>query len=165
VTASNTSKESGTFWALLPVGLLSACVLGLGTMGVIASRDASFSLERDYYEQAVHWDRQQAQWGENARLGYRLELVSAEPTELVVRVRTADGQELRGASVRAEAFANDRAASIHQLEFRQAPDGTYRTQLAEARPGLWEFRFRVERASRRFTEVVRTDLRTPRLER
>jgi len=158
VTASSASKGSGTFWALLPVGLLSACVLGLGTMGVIASRDASFSLERDYYEQAVHWDRQQAQWGENARLGYRLELVSADPAELVVRVRTTDGLALRGASVRAEAFANDRAASIRQLEFSEAPDGSYRAQLAAARPGLWEFRFRVERASGRFTQVVRTDL-------
>lgn len=158
MSAAPAGKGSGRVWALLPVGLLAACLLGLGTMGVIAARDPSFSLERDYYERAVHWEREQAQWTENARLGYRLELESADPAELVVRVRDAEGLVLRGASVHAEAFANARAASVRELEFSEAADGTYRAKLGAARPGLWEFRFRVQRASERFTHVVRTDL-------
>jgi hypothetical protein len=60
--------------------------------------------------------------------------------------------------VRAEAFANARAANVKKLEFSEAADGTYRARLDSPRPGLWEFRFRVEHAQQHFTDVVRADV-------
>jgi hypothetical protein len=149
---------SGAFWAFLPVLLLAASVCGVGTMATIASRDPSFSLERDYYDRAVHWDREQAQAAQNRRLDYRLSLrVSAAP-ELVVSLANRTGDALRGASVRAEAFANARAANPVQLAFSEGADGNYRTRLDAPRAGLWEFRFRVDAEGEHFTQVVRVDL-------
>ena len=48
-------------------------------------------------------------------------------------------------------------ARVMEIVERDA-SGAYRARLGAARPGLWEFRFRVERASERFTEVVRGEV-------
>jgi hypothetical protein len=127
-------------------------------MAVIAARDPGFSLERDYYTRAVHWDEQQAQNQQNQRLGYRLSPVSTGPSALSVRLVDRNGEPVRGAVVRAEAFANARAANIRKLAFSEGAAGIYRVELGSARPGLWEFRFRVEHAGRVFTEVSRLDI-------
>ena len=150
-------RSRGLFWALVPVGLLAASLCGVGSMAVIASGDPSFSLEHDYYGRAVHWEQEQAQIRENQRLGYRLKL-EFERAALVVHLRDRDGEPVRGASVRAEAFANARAANIRQLVFSERGDGTYHAAFGSARPGLWEFRFRVENAALTFTNVVRADI-------
>lgn len=157
-TAVTEPRSRGLFWALVPVGLLVASVLGVGSMAVIAARDPGFSLERDYYSRAVHWDREQAQRQENRRLGYQLTLESSDPAALVARLHDRNGEELRGATVSAEAFANARAGNIRKLAFTEGADGTYRAQLDSPRPGLWEFRFRVEHAALHFTDVVRADV-------
>lgn len=151
----------GTFWMLVPVGLLAASVVGVGSIAAVAARDPGFALEQNYYDRAVHWDRQQAEWAENARLGYRLSLavVPAEDgVELVLHVVDRAGAALHGAKVGAEAFANARSAARRPLAFAEAPDGSYRASLPGARPGLWELRFVVAHGGDRYTEVVRTDV-------
>jgi hypothetical protein len=157
-SARSEPRSRGLFWALLPVLLLTLALAGLGTMAAIATRDPGFSLERDYYQRAVHWDREQAQLRENQRLGYRLTLDSVDGGDIVVRLRDSSGRDIKGASIHAEAFANARAANVRELAFSEDASGAYRGRLDSARPGLWEFRFRVERAKERFTEVVRGDV-------
>lgn len=158
MSTASAGAGGGTFWALVPVALLAASLAGVGTMAFIASRDPGFSLERDYYDKAVHWEREQAQAQQNERLGYRLTLRAEDPSALEVGLSERSGAALRGASVRAEAFANARAGNVQSLVFVEGPNGTYRAQLGSPRAGLWEFRFRVESAGERFTEVVRTDV-------
>jgi nitrogen fixation protein FixH len=109
----------------------------------------------------VHWDHQQAEWAENARLGYRLVLDIApveHGAELVLHVVDRTGAELHGASVRVEAFANARSAERRTLELVEASDGTYRADIADPRPGLWEFRCAVSHGGERYTEVLRKDV-------
>lgn len=160
MNAVSARPEKGTLWAFLPVVLLAASLSGVGAMATIASRDPSFSLERDYYDRAVHWDREQAQAERNRRLDYRISLRTLAAPELEVTLTDRKGEALRGASVRAEAFANARAANITQLAFSEASDGHYRARLDAPRAGLWEFRFRVDAQGQRFTQVVRADLPT-----
>ncbi len=156
------AKSRGLFWALLPVGLLGASLAGLLTMATIASRDPGFAIEKGYYERAVHWDRQQAEWAENERLGYSLQLDIAETAgggrDVVVNVEDRAGAPLRGARVSVEAFANARAAERRTLSLREQADGSYRAALGRARGGLWEFRCEVLRDHERFTHVTRVDL-------
>jgi len=148
-----------TPWAYVPAGLLGLGLIGLGSLAWIASRDPSFALEPNYYEKAVHWDRQRAQWAENARLGYELELLPAGEDEmLTVRLSAADGTPLGNAEVRAEAFFNARASEVRRLTWTERAPGTYQAKLAGARAGLWEFRFSVRRGGERFTRLVRADL-------
>ncbi|HWA74016.1 MAG TPA: FixH family protein [Polyangiaceae bacterium] len=158
MTQVSARAGSGAFWAFLPVLLLAASLAGVGTMATIAARDPSFSLERDYYDRAVHWDREQAQAAENQRLGYQLSLRVSGPGEVEVSLADRQGGELRGAVLRAEAFSNARAANVQKLSFLEAADGTYRARIDAPRPGLWEFRFRVETQGQHFTQVVRADL-------
>ncbi len=145
----------------VPVGLLVATVAGLGTMASIAARDPGFSLETNYYDRAVHWDREQAQWTENARLGLKVALAferGPRGTEVVARVVDRTGAPVRGAVVRAEAFANARAGERRFLELGEQADGSYRAPLPAARAGLWEVRFSVEQAGGRFTHTARADV-------
>jgi hypothetical protein len=155
------SSGRGLFWAFAPAALLAASLAGVGTMCVIATRDPGFALEHDYYERAVRWDGEQAQWAENERLGYDVELTSAPVpggVELVARVRNRQNAPVRGALVRAEAFANARSAERRSLVLGERADGSYATTLSKPRPGLWEVRLRVERDGERYTATVRTDL-------
>ncbi len=160
-TIPSTSAGHPTFWMLVPVVLLGASVLGVGSIASVAARDPGFALEKNYYERAVHWDQQQAEWAENARLGYRLELgvVPVEHgAELVLQVVDRTGAALHGASVRVEAFANARSAERQTLELAEALDGTYRASIGDPRPGLWEFRCAVSQGGDRYTEVLRRDV-------
>jgi nitrogen fixation protein FixH len=155
------SGKRGLFWAFLPVALLTASVVGVGSAASIAMRDPGFALEKNYYDRAVHWDGEQAQAANNARLGYHLALAVAPAgaaSELVVRLTDRGGAPLSAAVVQAEAFANARSADRRALSFTAAPDGTYRALLVNARPGLWEFRFDVHALGEHFTELVRTDV-------
>ena len=151
----------GLFWAFVPVALLLASLVGVGTMCSIATRDPGFALEKNYYERAVRWDSEQAQWAENARLGYQLAVTSTTApggVELVARILDRQGLPLRGQSVRAEAFANARSGERQNLVLEERPDGTYAARLEKPRPGLWELRVRAERDGERFTTTVRIEL-------
>ena len=155
------SKGHGTFWMLVPVGLLAASVIGVGSLAAVAAGDPSFALEQNYYERAVHWDRQQAESAENKRLGYHLTLTLApSPTgaELALHVADRAGVALHGANVAIEAFANARSGDRRRLTLAEAPDGSYRAELRDARPGLWELRCVVSHAGERYSEILRADV-------
>lgn len=162
IVASTSTHASGPrYWAFVPVVLLVASVAGVSSMATIAARDPGFSLEKDYYQQAIHWDGQQAQWAENERLGYRLglELAPANGSlEVVLRVTNRAGEPLTDARVSVEAFASARAGVRRTLELTRAADGTYRTALDRARPGLWEFRVLVADGNGRYAETLRADV-------
>jgi nitrogen fixation protein FixH len=158
---SPVSRGHGTFWMLVPVALLAASVLGVGSLAAVAARDPGFALEQNSYERAVRWDRQQADWAENARLGYHLTLTlmpRATGAELALRASDHAGVALHAASVTIEAFANARSAARRRLTLVEAPDGSYRAELADARPGLWELRCVVSHGGERYSEVFRVDV-------
>ena len=154
-------KSNGRLWALFPVALLGSSLIGLGTMASIATRDLSFALERDYYQRAVRFDEEQAQQSENQRLAYELTLDvggSGDEAVIVATLTTKQGAPLPNATLRADAFANARAGDVRELAFRRVADGSYRSELAHATPGLWEFRCAVTNGNERFTTVVRRDV-------
>jgi hypothetical protein len=155
------ARRSGLLWAMVPVVLLGAGVSGLGVLASLAAHDPSFALEHDYYQKAVHWDRQQAEWAENARLGYGVAVelgAGSGGIELVVRVTDRTGVPLRGARVEVEAFANARAADRRTLRLVEGEDGRYHAPLGTPRAGLWELRFAVAQSSDRFTHVTRVEV-------
>ena len=154
-------RSRGLFWAALPALLLGASLLGVGTMVSIAVRDPSFALERNYYERAVHWDRQREQEETNARLGYGLTLALEQGRDGVeLDLSLADGARvpLSGAQVKVEAFANARAGERRFLTLVPTADGRYRASVGHARAGLWEFRFDVQAGGEHFTRTLRKDV-------
>lgn len=163
--ASETSVASprrAKFWALVPVALLLAMLIGWGIMVGLALDDPGFAVERDYYQKALNWDRRQAQVEQNQKLGWQLDLRAEDSgpdlTWLTASLRDATGAALRGALVRAEAFPVARSAHVTALKFEAARPGEYQATLSNPRPGLWEVRMSARDAGRTFTQTLRLDL-------
>ena len=151
----------GFAWAWVPVVILGAMFAGWGVMLSFALDDPGFGIEPDYYAKAVHFDEHQAQARESHRLGWVLDVQpqpDARGALISVVLRDRNQQPMPGAAVRATAFHNARSNQIRELEFRDEGDGRYSQRLAPFRPGLWEFRFEVQRRSERFLEVKRLSL-------
>jgi len=156
-------KSKGWYWPLVIVGLLvGGAGANIGLM-LVATGDASFAVEPDYYRKALDWDRSMAQEARNAELGWsvstRLERAGG-PAEarLVARVTDRAGVPLRGARVAVEAFASARASQIVSATLDPEGDGVYATGLPAGRPGLWELRVRVTRGAEVFTRTISQDL-------
>lgn len=162
--ADGATRRKALFWAMVPVGLLTAMLIGWAVMITIAVRDPGFSLEPDYYRKALGWDAQQAQRAENARLGWRVELAqigSAQPgvpAAFEIRARDAAGAPIAGAHASIECFYNARAALRLSTDLHDAGDGVYRVTLPIRHAGLWEFRLTLRRGTATFTDVVRRDV-------
>ena len=156
------SKKS--YWAWVPVGLLVASTLGVGSLAVIAVRDPNFALEPNYYDKALHWDRAQEQAADNRRLAYRIELVPGIAVDasgnatLRVRVADASGRAANDATVRAIAFANAFAGERSTLELQRTESGLYSAPLVARHLGLWEFRVIVTQGADHVTSTLRGDL-------
>jgi len=152
----------GKLWAFVPVALLVATVTGWGLMISLALDDPGFGVEPDYYDKAVNFDAGRALEQESRRLGWSLSLELGSPrqgkTDVAIRLADRTGAPLRGATVTAIAFANARSSQIHELVLSPRGQGRYTASLPSSRTGLWEFRFRVDRGSNRYLEVVRADV-------
>lgn len=163
-----TARLSDNRWAFVPVGLLAAMLLGLGSMAVIATNDPGFALERDYYAKAVRWDQKRAQDDTDARLGYRLDVAATggldarANSEITLRLLDAVGAPLRGAQLRAEAFAVARSNDVRTLRFDEVAPGLYRAELSRARAGIWELRCSADRQGEHFTHTLRLELQVAR---
>lgn len=161
--AKGTTKKSGLFWMLVPVGLLVTSVSGWLVMVSIAVDDPGFAVEPDYYKKAANYDSVIEQRAENSRLSYAVELVSFVPkgegsAQLVVSARGSDGAPLKEALVTADAFPVARSFDIQALTLRQGEAGVFQSNLERPRPGLWEVRVRVEVDGKVFTRTLRPEL-------
>lgn len=160
-TATNTGHSR---WALMPVALLLASTLGVGSLALIAMHDPNFAIEPDYYKKALHWDQTQAQAAENKRLGYhvaaepRVVLDAANQAALFFTLTDANGKPVSGATVHADAFANAFSSEINSLTLEERAPGVYAMTITARHVGLWEFRLVVQNGSDRFTTAVRRDL-------
>ncbi len=162
---SVTEEKAGkSWWMWVPVGLLLASTVGVGSLAMIAIRDPNFALESDYYDKALHWDRTQAQAADNRRLGYRVEVASRITADaqgnatLSVRIVDASGSAASGAIVRGTAFANAFASEVRTLDLQPAGPGIYSTPLNAQHFGLWEFRLVVKSGSDQVTSTLRSDV-------
>jgi len=158
-------NESGSsWWMWVPVGLLVASTVGVGSLALIAVRDPNFALESNYYEKALHWDRTQGQAADNQRLAYRVEVaprINADAhgnATISVRIVDAGGRAAEGATVRGTAFANAFARDVTSLDLKPAGRGTYSATLNAKHLGLWEFRLIVQSGRDRITSTLRSDV-------
>jgi hypothetical protein len=158
---SNSSPPS--LWAWVPVGLLSAMFLGLGTLTYIAVSDPHFALEPDYYDKAVHWDRAQALARESASTGLKVtvdRLIRSSDGSVALRLRLVDrdARPVVGASVAVEAFPNAFANRVERLALSEVAPGVYVGRLPRAVLGVWELRLTATSGTLRFRQVVRQDV-------
>ncbi len=149
------------------------CILALGVganvvLLVVANSDPSFAVEEDYYQKGLDWDEKRAQDARNDALGWRVDLAAvaapgdATPVlELTVALRDPGGVAVEDAGLTIEAFPLARSATVDRAAFRGVGDGLYRASLPFRRPGLWEFRIRIERGDDVFTWTDQRDVEGP----
>ena len=147
--------KPGTIWPIVIAGALGLHVIGSLVMVYFATSNESYAVEPDYYQKALHWDDKRAQDRVNVKLGWRLEFavepapVGQDPT-LSVKLTSADGEPVTGATVAVETFANARRGDILTATLRSSDSG-YETTMPMRRDGLWEFRFTVTKGDNLFT--------------
>jgi nitrogen fixation protein FixH len=156
------------FW---PAAIGFILALGVGAnvvLLVVANSDPSFAVEEDYYQKGLDWDQKRAQDARNEALGWHIDLAAvaavgdATPAlELTVALRDPDRAAVDDAAVTIEAFPLARSATVDRAAFRGVGDGLYRASLPFRRPGLWEFRIRVERGDDVFTWSEQRDVEGP----
>jgi nitrogen fixation protein FixH len=136
-------------------------------MVVIAVRDPSFAVEKDYYKKGVEWDLQRRIAKESEALGWKADLsLKAEmPNQPLHQIRLAllDAQKkpIDGASIAIQAFHNANAAKRLTLTLKKAVDGRYEAALMANRPGLWIFRIEAQKDGKRFFQEQRQMLLLP----
>lgn len=153
-------------WPLAVVALLVGGAGANVALLVVATSDASFSVERDYYQKALAWDETMAQEARNADLGWSLAAsldapAGREGARLSVRVTDRDGAAVAGAAVLVEALHNARASEVLTAPLVPAAPGGYTATLPLRRPGIWELRFRITRGPAVFTGTITRELEAP----
>jgi len=157
-------KRRSLPWALVPVALLLASALGMGSMAFVAVHDPHFATEPDYYQKAVRWDQSQTQAATNQRLGYAVELPAvvrfdARGQAMVeLSIRDRFGQPMTGVSLTANAFANAYSGKVVRLGFEEQAPGRYRARLTASHAGQWVFEVVGTSGGERFTAELRADL-------
>jgi len=139
-------------------------LVGLGTLAYIAVDDPHFSLEPNYYDKAVHWDRARAQAQDSVATGFRaafagpLEASLDGRVELRLAVMDRQDRPVLGATVALEAFPNAYATRVERITLKETAPGVYAGALSRATLGLWELRLDVTQGSLRFHDVLRLDI-------
>ena len=163
-TASPAARTASRGW-IWPVAIVALLVGSAGAnigFMLIASRDASFAVEPDYYKKAVAWDRAMQQERANVALGWTaaaaLERTGRSQARLAVRLLDRTGAPVDGASVEVETFASARARDRLSARLAAAGDGRYAAALPAGHTGLWEIRLRAARGGDVFTQTVTAEL-------
>ena len=151
-------------WLGFIVVLLVGQVLLMLVLVYLATSDASFAIEPDYYQKGLHWDAVAAQARQNARLGWsvRIELGPDENVRgeraLICRLADREGQPLDEATVAVVAFSHARGSERTAVTLPWAGSGRYEAPVRFAREGLWEFRLAIQRGTDTFTYVEQRDV-------
>ena len=153
-------RRSRVFWISVVFALLGGQIVLISTMAYVAASDNSFSIEPDYYQKGLHWDRTAAQLHKNAELGWSLKLEvgdqasAAGERQFTCRLTDKARQPLAGATIDLVAFSH--ARGNERLLFTLTPRGAgeYETKMRFSRFGVWEFRFVVHRGPETFTQTV-----------
>ena len=148
-------------WPLLVMALLGGHVAILVAVVVVATRDPSFAVTPNYYENAVNWDRSQAQKRASAKLGWKLEIVAADEADAKGRravtfaLTDPTGAAIGNATLTVTCFHHARATEPTRLNMMTAADGRAIQLLPIRHAGFWDFQCNaVAPDGRMFTATV-----------
>ena len=152
--------KKGSLWPWVIGAALAVHVVTSLVVVAIATSDASYGVEEDYYQKAVNWDQKKAQDRINEDLGWTLDFEVAPPEKpgeqptLEVRLSNASGDPLTGAAVALETFHKARSDEIIRIALDGSEEpGFYTAPPAMRRNGLWELRFTVDHDGNHFTHT------------
>lgn len=142
----------GWGWPVIVVGLL-ALNIGVCAVTVVYAMSSTPSVEPGYYEKALSWDEQKAEFADPQALGW---VVDAALTGgmIDISIHDAHGGPVVATAARGVCFHHAHADERIELEFIRVGDGRFMAQAGLARPGLWEVRVEIMTEETK-TRVVR----------
>ncbi len=149
--------KDGKWFPYLLVTILVASVGGNIYMVMIATDDPGFAVEENYYQQAVEWDRLQAERAASDALGWNV-VVDARHEELRIQLTDRLGRPIEEADVDVEAFANARARHRIRGRMVEMGRGVYVLERSFERSGIWEYRLAAVRGEERFLHTTQQEL-------
>lgn len=157
----------GRQWPLAIVAVLLLSSAGQVAFAVVASSDASFAVERDYYRKALRFDDELARRRASDLLAWRIDshvqlADEGRQGRVTVTVTDSTGIPVAGASVSVVAMHNARAADELAATLVEVGAGVYEAPLPAERPGEWEVRITVARGEERFASSERITARQAR---
>lgn len=167
IEAAARERRYRLVWVGLILTLLASQIVLMAAMVYLATSDASFAIEPNYYQKGLNWDAVAAQRQQNQRLGWSAQLEvgtevsAAGERTLICTLADRTGRPLDGAMIDAVAFAHARASDRATVTLVPAGNGRYEAPVRFARAGLWEFRLAVQRGPETFTYVEQRDVYPP----
>lgn len=138
-------------WPLGVVGVLAVSLTVCGITVIAAVSDPGYAIEDDYYEKAVHWDRQRVLEAASDALGWEAGVdFDLNASTVAVTLTDDEGQPIEGAIVRATAFHHARRGLAQDITFSTDGQGRYVAALDRPREGQWQIRIRATRAADTF---------------
>ena len=107
----------------------------------LATRDRSFAVEPDYYQQALHWDGVKGRDAANRQLGWTIALdighdVSVRgERSITCTLRDRSGQPLEEALIDLVAFAHARGNDRYSVVLQPYGGGRYLARIRMCLPG------------------------------
>ena len=154
-------RVPGPLWMVF--GLLAMNFAIVGATVTLASRDAHFAVEPDYYQRAVDWDATRLELERSEELGWSLRLDAADAASasgmrtLTVRLNDQSGEPIGSARVVGIAFHHGAASSRTDVAFVERGPGVYQGDVPLVGAGLHEVRIVASRGDDRFLAAIRQD--------
>ena len=143
------------------IGLLGGHMIFIFTAITLGTGDPSFAVVPDYYQKGVDYDERKALLAESAKLGWSVEVmpgVSADAIgqrDLVVQVRDAEGQAVKGLDLRIDAYHVARASEPVGFVCVEVLPGQYVGTARMTREGFWQFAIDAASGDQRFIAELR----------
>lgn len=143
------------------LGLLGGHMLFIMIAITLATGDRSFAVVPDYYAKAVDYDEHKALLADSAALGWSVELLPSAQAdaigqrELVVQVRDASGQAVRGLDMHINAYHLARAGEPVVMACVEVLPGQYVGQARFTKEGFWQFALDATVNEQRFVTDIR----------
>jgi nitrogen fixation protein FixH len=147
------------------IGLLGGHMIFIFTAITLGTGDPSFAVVPDYYQKGVDYDDRKALLAESAQLGWVVEVVPGESAdaigqrELVVQVRDAEGQAVKGLEMKIDAYHVARASEPVGFVCVEALPGQYVGTSRMTREGFWQFTIDATSGDQRFVAELRQFVR------
>lgn len=142
-------------WPIFIVCLLVGTAISNAVLFFRAQGDRSFSVEPNYYQKAVQWDRTQNQRSVNNTLGWvmKIDLKHHNPqSTLSIMAIDNSGQAITNATIEVVLFHRARAANRISAKLTHQGSGRYSVPVPMHRPGLWQVQLTAQAANKKFTD-------------
>ena len=152
-------------WLKIIIGLLVGHTALMMAFVVIATRDASFSVNPDYYGKAVRWDQDQARRRASDQLGWTAALEVGGPVgsegrrAVALNLADATGRPIPVGVADVVYFHHARGREKRTAMLAASNDPMkYEANLLLPQAGEWEFQINVRSGSHEFLKTMTIDV-------